>query len=143
MKLIILGEIYEENNSEDYTNYEHNQQEEEPQEIEGEQTNLQEPQDRSSKPKFANNSNTIRHNFVRDSTVVDEPRKIDMTVSMSVDKNGSEQSKPKSQKSFPKGLKSNELSDKQKWSFEKNNSGIINPYVESKFQQSSKGYHDE
>jgi len=141
--LTMIGEIYEENNSDDYTNYEHNNHEEEPQEADGEQTNLQEPQDRSSKPKFVNNSNTIRHNFVRDSTVVEEPKKVDMTVSMSVDKNGSMQSKHKNQKWYPKGGKSNEFSDKQRWSFEKNNSGVVNPYAESRFHQSSKAYHDE
>jgi len=99
---------------------------------EDEHSNLHEPNNQSSKPKFANNSNTIRHNFVRDSTVVDEPRKVDMTGSMSVDKNGSSNGKPKNMKSFPKGGgggKSSEYSN-QKWSFEKNNSEF-NPYVQS------------
>ena len=102
-----------------------------------EHSNLQGDQDHSSKPKFVNNSNTIRHNFVRDSTVVDELKKADLTGSMSVDKNGSTYGKPKSLKSIPKVTRSNEASEKQRWSFEKNTSGLGNPYLESKVQQQS------
>jgi len=129
---VFPGEIYEENEMEDYTPYEHNIEDVEQNEMEDENSNLHEPNNQSSKPKFANNSNTIRHNFVRDSTVVDEPRRVDMTGSMSVDKNGSSNGKPQNMKSFPKGGggggKSSEYSN-QKWSFEKNNSGFMNPYV--------------
>lgn len=138
---VFPGEIYEENENEDYTQhqYENNNEEGEQNEGEDEHSNLQDHENQSSKPNFANNSNTIRHNFVRDSTVVDEPRKADLTGSMSVDKNGSSShGKPGGMKAFPKGTtgtggRSNEYSDKR-WSFEKNNSGFVNPYVQ---QQSS------
>jgi len=137
---VFPGEIYEENENEDYTQYqyENNNEEGEQNEVDDEHSNLQDQENQSSKPKFANNSNTIRHNFVRDSTVVDEPRKADLTGSMSVDKNGSSHGKPGGMKAFPKGTggKSNEYSDKR-WSFEKNNSGFVNPYVQ---QQSSWAY---
>lgn len=111
--------------------------EEEAQDMDEEHSNLQGHQDRSSKPRFANNSNTIKHNFVRDSTLVDEAKKADLTGSMSVDKNASGQSKQKSLKSGLKGGKSSDLLDKQKWSFERNSSGAGNGYADPKYQQQS------
>lgn len=130
-----LGEIYDDGDSNEYTNYEQNHIEEEAQDMNEEHSYLQGNQDRSSKPRFANNSNTIKHNFVRDSTLVDEAKKADLTGSMSVEKNVSGQSKQKSLRSAPKMGKSNDVLEKQKWSFEKNSSGAGNGYTDSKYQQ--------